>query len=56
MEEMLAAGKRVLLLSGVNYGAHMEPLIFKRWAFSTAFDYVMQCAMCNSTWRCFDGG
>ncbi len=32
MDQMLAAGKRVLLLSGVNYGAHMEPLIFKRYA------------------------
>ena len=30
MEEMLKLGKRVLLLNGVNYGAHMQPLIFKR--------------------------
>ena len=30
MEEMLGMGKRVLLLNGVQYGAHMQPLIFKK--------------------------
>ena len=30
MEEMLKNGKRVLLLNGVDYGAPMQPLIFKR--------------------------
>ena len=30
MDEMLAMGKRVLLLNGVQYGAHMQPLIFKK--------------------------
>lgn len=32
MDEMAAAGKRVLLLSGVDYGPSMVPLIFDKCA------------------------
>ena len=37
MDEMLAWGKRVMLLNGVDYGAHMQPLIFKRCGLRFAF-------------------
>ena len=30
IDEMLAAGKRVLLLSGVDYGPVMNPLVFDK--------------------------
>ena len=35
IDEMAAAGKRVLLLSGVDYGPSMHPLIFDKCAQGT---------------------
>lgn len=31
MDKMMAAGKRVLLLSGIDYGSSMDALIFDKW-------------------------
>ena len=52
MEEMLAMGKRVLLLNGVNYGAHMQPLIFKRCVTMHGKWGVLQTLLCGRKVGC----